>query len=348
METATDTENALTNGETQARGAQASAGAALAEISVIIPVKNEAAGIGTLLGALINQSLRPSEIVITDGGSTDGTREAVREFARRSPVPVVLIEVEQAFPGRGRNLAIERARHEWIASIDGGNRPEPDWLAELVRAARANPEARIVYGKFRTVADSYFTECAAIAYLPPAEEFHRFIASSLIHRSAWRAAGGFREDLRSGEDLLFFDKLEEAGVVAARTERAVVHWSLQPNARGTLRRFALYSRHGMKAGLGRGWQLGVARFYLVLLVVLLAGAIFWWPLALLAPAALVARAERRIYRWAQSKTTGARLREMLNPKRVLYVVWINLLTDAATFLGVWQWLRRDYVGRGES
>ncbi len=335
------TENELTDSQTQA----SDAAKALDEISVIIPVRNEAAGIVALLEALVNQTLPPSEIVITDGGSTDGTPEIVREFARRSTVPVVLIEVEQAFPGRGRNLAIERARHEWIASIDGGNRPEPSWLAELVRAARANPDARIVYGKFRTVAESYFTECAAIAYLPPAEEFHRFIASSLLHRSAWRAAGGFREDLRSGEDLLFFDKLEEAGVVAARTTSAVVHWSLQPDAGGTLRRFALYSRHGMKAGLGRGWQLGVARFYLVLLVVLLVAAILWWPLAVLAPLALVARAERRIYRWAQSKSAGARLAEMLNPKRVLYVVWINLLTDAATFLGVWQWFWRDYVGQ---
>ena len=39
----------------------------------------------------------------------------------------------------------------------------------------------------------------------------RFIASSLMKRSVWRSVGGFPEDLRSGEDLLFMDRMETAG-----------------------------------------------------------------------------------------------------------------------------------------
>ena len=231
-------------------------------ISVIITIKNEESSIRRLLQALDVQTYRPAEIVITNGGSTDRTKQMVRAFQAECPVPIVLIESEQFLPGRGRNLAIARAANEWVACVDGGIVPAPDWLAELVAVARREPEAQVVYGRCVPVTDTYFTACAAIVYVPPGRR-SRFIASCLLRRAAWAAAGGFREDLRSGEDLLFFRALERAGIREAYSDRAVVAWELQPDTGRTFRRFATYSRSSMKAGLGREWQLKVIRLYVV-------------------------------------------------------------------------------------
>ncbi len=313
------------------------------EISVIVPVKNEAANIERLLHGLVTQTRAPSEIVITDGGSTDGTRELIRRFAARSVVSIVLIEVEQSMPGRGRNLAISRAAHEWVAAIDAGIVPRADWLAELARAAEQAPGARVVWGGYAARVDNYFIECAAITYLPPPGTPTRSVASCLLRREAWAAAGGFPEDLRSGEDLLFFRGLARAEVAETFATQAVVDWELQPTLALTFRRFAVYSLNGMRAGLAGDWQVNVARLYGVLAIALVAGLVWWWPLALLPPFVWLLRAERRLARWFRRQGTRRLLIEMLNPRRVFTVAWINMVIDLAAFVGVWRWLARDYA-----
>ena len=85
--------------------------------SVIIPVRNEELSIRALLESLRNQTLKPAEIVITDGGSTDATPDIIAEFVDRGE-PIHLIREHAALPGRGRNLAAAAAENEWIAFID--------------------------------------------------------------------------------------------------------------------------------------------------------------------------------------------------------------------------------------
>ncbi|HEY9404152.1 MAG TPA: hypothetical protein VIQ24_15955, partial [Pyrinomonadaceae bacterium] len=254
-------------------------------------------------------------------------------------ISIVLIETDHALPGRGRNLAIERAAHEWIASLDGGIRPRPDWLEHLVAAARREPQAEVIYGVAEPLTDTYFTECAAISYVPGGR-MTQSIASCLLRRSAWAAAGGFPENLRSGEDLLFFRSLEAANVRAAKSADAVVAWELRPTLASTFRRFTVYSRNGMLAGLGREWQFNLTRLYLVLALLVVAG-FFAWPFLLLPPIILLLRTARRVRGWYRARAPERVWRELLNPRRVLTVAWISLAIDIAAFYGVWQWFVRD-------
>jgi glycosyltransferase involved in cell wall biosynthesis len=315
-----------------ARGA-APAATGPARASVVVPVRDEEASVGRLLEGLLAQSLRPAEIVVADGGSSDRTLEIVRRYAADSPAPVVLVEAGPALPGRGRNVAIRRASGEWVACIDAGIVPHPDWLKSLVEAAQADPEAEVVYGRYEAATGSYFEECAAVVYAPAPGERTRSIASCLLKRAAWERAGGFREDLRSGEDLLFFKRLDEAGARSVHAPAAVVYWSLQPTAAKTFRRFSTYSLNGMRAGLAREWQWRVTRFYLLLAATVAAGALWWWPLLVVPPLVLAARAARRVSRWR-----GGSLLKSLGPRRVLTVAWINLVIDAAMFAGMLRWL----------
>ena len=193
------------------------------EISVVIPALNEEASIRQLLEDLLSQTLKPDEIIITDGGSTDQTREIIEEFIAAG-APVKLVRVAKSMPGRARNLAVAESRCQWIAFTDAGITLRPEWLEALVTSASEN-SADVVYGTYEPIIESFFTECAAIAYVPPPFESDggpvrpRSIVSALMRRQAWETVGGFPEHLRSAEDLLFMTQVEQSGFAIAARHR---------------------------------------------------------------------------------------------------------------------------------
>ena len=317
------------------------------KISVVVPVRNEEESVGALLDGLLGQTRAPDEVVVCDNGSTDRTAEIVEGYARRG-APVRLIRERAGLPGRGRNVAAAHAAHEWLAFIDAGIRPAPDWLEGLAeRAAETGADA--VYGNWEPVADTFFKECAAVAYVPPPEPAEggwvrpRFIASSLVRRAAWRAAGGFPEHLRSAEDLLFMDEVERRGFRAASAPRAVVRWDIQPTLWRTLRRFAVYSRNNIRAGLWRRWQRAIFRRYALLAATALPALALGarWLLVTLAlwVLMLAARAGAAIRRQRRAFPAGAG-RNLL---RLAALVPLLAALDAAAAAGAAAWLCKDWL-----
>jgi glycosyltransferase involved in cell wall biosynthesis len=317
------------------------------EISVVIPVRNEESSLRALLEALLRQSLPPKEIVVTDAGSTDSTAAIVEQFINAG-APVKLIREKAALPGRGRNIGVEKSNCEWIAFTDGGNKPEQDWLASLAEKARSEPVPDLVYGSYAPIVDSFFKECAAIAYVTAPDTVDgilgrsRFIASTLVRREAWQAVGGFPEHLRSAEDLIFMNRIEARGFRIARAPAAVVHWTIQPELGKTFRRFVTYARNNIRAGLSRQWQLPLFQRYAVIGFIALPAFYFGlnW---LFVPVFLwlgfmIARALRAL--WQNRTCYPATL--FRNTLRLMMVVLILAALDFATAVGSIQWLLFDW------
>lgn len=321
-------------------------------ITVVVPVRNEESSIRLLLRALLEQTLPPAEIIIVDGGSSDATQSIVEEQARQHS-HLHLIRETDALPGKGRNVGAAAAANEWLAFTDAGVAPAHDWLAQLAAEVQANPETDVVYGAWEPVTDTFFKECAAIAYgyVPTAEVDDTFIQSravfsSLMRRSVWLAVKGFSEELRSAEDLLFMKRIDEAGFNVSYAPRALVRWSMQPTLWRTFRRFVTYSRHNMLAGLWRQWQAPVLTRYCLLILgaAILFGLTSWWPiiaaglflLMLLARAVVALRRNRRSYPGGLGRNT----------LRLLVLVPLLAVIDAATISGVFAWLVGDKGGLG--
>src|ERR1043166_2591467 len=243
----------------------------LPKISVVIPVRNEAGAIGALIETILGQTLPPSEIVITDGGSVDETRSIIQGFMDQG-APVKLCTDPNSLPGRSRNIGVANATHEWIAFIDAGVTPVKIWLQSLADKVVNGSDVEVVYGSYEPITESFFEECAAIAYVPPPNDTDEgpvrpySIASALMPKDAWVRAGGFPEDLRSAEDLLFMNRVEAAGFRIARAPSAVVHWNLQPSLWRTFRRFVTYARNNIRAGLWRNWQAPILQRYALLVL----------------------------------------------------------------------------------
>lgn len=95
-------------------------------ISVIIPVRNAADKIERCLEAVFSQSLKPHEVVVIDGRSTDGTVERVKKF------PVRLFFQDYGACGAARQIGLENTEGEYLAFTDADCIPSPDWLRHLV------------------------------------------------------------------------------------------------------------------------------------------------------------------------------------------------------------------------
>jgi glycosyltransferase involved in cell wall biosynthesis len=302
-------------------------------ISLVVPVRDEESSIGALIESISRQSRPPDEVVLVDGGSTDRTVELAEELTAGDPRYRV-VRAGVATPGRGRNVGISEAAHDWIALTDAGIRLDPPWLERLADVAERDPSIRVVYGNYEPVRETLFEECAALAYVAPKE--HRAggwmrgpsTASALIDRDVWEAVGGF-PDLRAAEDLVFMERIDVQEFRVGWAPEATIAWRLQPSLGRTYRRFVLYSRHNVWAGRQRNWHHGIARLYLLSLpfVFLPFAHSPWWLGAPLLGA--LARVAKSI--WVRREGRG--LLWLLNPIQFAGVGVILATIDLATFVG---------------
>ncbi|MEP7337476.1 MAG: glycosyltransferase [Acidobacteriota bacterium] len=306
------------------------------KISLVVPVKNEVDSIARLLNSIAMQTRPPDEVLIVDGGSTDGTALLIEAWANERKLDdwVRVLRVDEATPGKGRNIGIAAASHEWIALTDAGIRLEATWLERLAHRAEDHPPLAVVYGNYEPVSQTFFERCAALAYVAPKQVRGGYlmrapsIASVLMRREVWQAVGGF-PDLRAAEDLIFMRGIEERGFKTGWVQDATVWWQLQPTLGCTFRKFVSYSRHNVLAGQQRYWHYGVARQYAVWLaaaaLALLASKWFW----LLPVAGTGARVAKNIWQ----RRDGRGLWWLLNPAQFALVAAILLTIDLATFTG---------------
>ena len=307
---------------------------------MILTTKNEESSIGPLLDSLLSQSRVPDEIVIADGGSTDGTVAIIERYIR-SGHPVRLIMATGTCRGAGRNRAIEAARGRLVALTDAGTIANPRWLENLLEPFPKDPQVDVVYGAYEPVTHTLFEECAAIAYIPANVTVDgrrirsRSVVSAMIKKHVWECVGGFPEGLGTAEDLIFMNRLSNAAAKVAFAPDAVVYWNIPPDFRRTFRRFATYSQHGLSAGFAKTWHLGVFRIYLASGILMTLAVVHspWWGLLLLALFTV-----RIVKCFQQQPRAGSTRMNRLSPRRWLLVLLIRFTIDAATFYGAIQWL----------
>ena len=301
-------------------------------VSVVVPLRDEAASVVKLIDALRRQTLAPREVLLVDGGSTDSTVQRVREAAA-GDLRFRIIEAGEATPGRGRNVGTAAAVCQWIAYTDAGGRPELDWLERLAAEAQSHPGVDVVFGNFEPVAETLVQRAAALSYVQPKRRRAGgrlrapAIVSALMRRSVWEDIGGF-PDLRASEDLAFLDAIERGPFLRRWAPAATVWWDPPPTLAATFRRFETLSIHNVRAGKAHLWHYGVARQYAIAAAIVLIASIFspWW--LLLIPTGLVARVWKLA--WPRSERGWAAI--LFDPVNVV-VAAVLLTIDAATFVG---------------
>jgi len=113
-------------------------GSSVPLVSIILPVRNQARTVSDCVRSLVGLEYPNKEIIVVDGGSTDGTRELVQKFAHEitvvdeEPLPVGWVGKNWAC-----HLGYKKSRGELLLFTDGDSVHAIDSLARSVNYLRA-------------------------------------------------------------------------------------------------------------------------------------------------------------------------------------------------------------------
>lgn len=211
------------------------------KVSLIVTVKNEKHNVEQWLEEIRAQRRTPDEIVIADGGSTDGTFELLKARADHYPIPLKLIEAAGANRSAARNIAIRQARHALIAVTDFGCRIPPEWLERLIRPFLIDADTRVSAGFYRVAPgrgnpDTRQQLWANLNNVYP-QSFLPSSRSVAFTRQAVEAVGGHPEWLVTAGDDTYLDlELKRLGGRWAFVPGAVVEWQAPDSCAAFLRK----------------------------------------------------------------------------------------------------------------
>lgn len=181
----------------------------MADVSVVIPVMNEEDYLPLLLDDLGAQSEPVREVIVVDGGSTDGTGVIARSAG------ALLLE-GGGLPGISRNYGAEWASGEWLLFLDADVRLQPSAVAAILTEVRTRdldaascafvPDRGGVLTRIQhRLSSEYFWFASKAGWA------HSIGAFLFVRRTLHEAVGGFDHSIRVAEDQDYVLRLARAG-----------------------------------------------------------------------------------------------------------------------------------------
>ena len=184
-------------------------------ISVVIPTYNRIELLKRSIDSVINQTIKPSEIIIVDDGSNDGTEAMVKNKYDS----LKLITQKNKGASAARNSGIKASSGEWICFLDSDDEWKNDKLEKQITAATNNSDYKFFHSneiwikngkrinqkkKHKKYGGDIFKKCLDMCRISP--------SSVLIEKNIFEEIGFFNENLVVCEDyelwLRICDKYE--------------------------------------------------------------------------------------------------------------------------------------------
>ena len=223
------------------------------EISVILPVRNEAAHLADSVHAILSQDFHgPLEVVLAIGPSSDGT-EAIARTLAQADSRVVIVENPTGRTAAGLNLAVKSSQYANIVRVDGHSEIPPNYLS-LVLEILTQSGAVNVGGVMAAMGKSVFERAVARAMRSPlgvgASRFHTGgIAGAVdtVYLGAFRkeallAVGGFDERFTRAQDWELNFRLRATGGLIYFDPRLVVTYRPRSTVSALARQYFEYGR----------------------------------------------------------------------------------------------------------
>jgi len=180
-------------------------------VSVILVVRNGETYIAEALRSITRSSIKPMEILVVDGGSTDATRDIAAGFDQVRVIPQTGRGIANAY-----NEGVAAARGELVAFISHDDAWEPGKLDRQVTYMHEHPDVMISFTHVQHVLDSGAT---------PPPGFRRelldapvpgYIMETLVARpEAFAIVGPFDPSFAVAEDTDWFARARDKGLSSA-------------------------------------------------------------------------------------------------------------------------------------
>lgn len=201
------------------------------DISVIIPVYNDAHGLNTTLQSLVHQRFLPEryEIIIVDNNSTDDTLSVALEFAEGYGQIIRVVE-ERDIQGSyaARNKGLESARGMIVAFVDADMSVNRDYLKNVSdffdgneKVVYAGADVEIVAARKTFIA--LYNQLEGFDIKNCIQKRHYVPTCCLmVRREVFAKVGMFDQRLVSGGDLEFGNRVYNKGFELSFAEHIVI------------------------------------------------------------------------------------------------------------------------------
>lgn len=227
-------------------------------ISVVMPVRNEAAHIHETLTQLVKQDYPANafEVLVVDGESTDNTRSLVESIARRHP-QVKLLHNPRRWSSSARNIGIRAAQGDLVLIVDGHCEIPDEYLLRAVADAFERSEAdclgrpqpldvRKASPLQRAIAaarSSWLGHHPASFIYTEREQFVPAHSVAVAYRrEVFDQVGLFDESFDACEDVELNHRVDKAGMRCLFTPEIAVRYEPRSSLRGLFRQLVRYGR----------------------------------------------------------------------------------------------------------
>jgi glycosyltransferase involved in cell wall biosynthesis len=202
-------------------------------VSIVVPSFNQGEFLAETLESIFSQDYASVEVMVIDGGSTDGSQEIIERYAGR-------LASWRSGPDRGQadalNSGFARAKGELLGWVNSDDVLLPGALTAAVNALLAHPDALLVYGANRLI-DVAGTDLGLLPARPfdvpemlRTAQNHVVQPGSLFRRSAWELAGPLAVDGQYYFDFQFVVAVGAHGP-AVVLDRAVALYRLHAGSK---------------------------------------------------------------------------------------------------------------------
>ena len=225
--------------------------ASLPQVSVILPILNEARDLVASISAILRQDYPPGfEVILALGPSKDDTNRIATELAAKD-ARIILVDNPTGRTANGLNAAISKSRYPIISRIDGHAEVSNTYLRDAVEIL-LKTQAVNVGGIMAAEGKTNFEKAVATAMRSPlgvgAARFHTggsagpadTVYLGTFLKSALVAAGGYDERFTRAQDWELNFRLRAAGGTVWFDPSLLVTYRPRPNLRALAKQYFEY------------------------------------------------------------------------------------------------------------
>jgi glycosyltransferase involved in cell wall biosynthesis len=225
--------------------------ASLPQVSVILPILNEARDLVASISAILRQDYPPGfEVILALGPSKDDTNRIATELAAKD-ARIILVDNPTGRTANGLNAAISKSRYPIISRIDGHAEVSNTYLRDAVEIL-LKTKAVNVGGIMAAEGKTNFEKAVATAMRSPlgvgAARFHTggsagpadTVYLGTFLKSALVAAGGYDERFTRAQDWELNFRLRAAGGTVWFDPSLLVTYRPRPNLRALAKQYFEY------------------------------------------------------------------------------------------------------------